>query len=971
MSYIGKITAINVLVLLSISTLTSQKLYCGYSGRTLGASEIYSITVWNCQQDTVTRNVNGYCFAYDGVAIGHNVGIAFDSKKTAYAMNNTFISFISIFDTLTGCEKKIISFPYNFNSPIKWNNLDADNCDVLYTTSRDSLKSFDLKTMKWKHHGTTSPYNFVNTTWRDGNLYGMYRNSIYRINIIDPSQSVEVFKFDTGSIYPHDTLVCMTSLETSCGNWVTYVLSEDVGHPSIPHGMSTLDFNTGKFTFLCRFAKNYFWGIAARPLDLNCPFDLDLDSNNSSGSFGYDFQNTGCPQRIEICDLDINFKDNGEIIDSVTFEIKGILDTNFEKLILNTCSFSSFVQRSDSQFTLINRSLSNTELMQCIRQIYYCNTKDCPTLGFRDIEIIAHSCIKKSKLAVSHIDVPRLSCAGDDLEKIVCRSESEFSINSLLSTNSTNDGVWYPDSLLINPKNHLEGQKTYLYIVKQDTCGYDTAFIKVRFGGLNYGFLGNDTSICNLTNFRIDPKQTGMHTWNDGSHNTYLDITMSGVYIVNIIDSMNCISKDTIAINNNQNYVENSTVSKCNNDIYLWRGKLIANAGLYSDTVKQNNGCDSIFFLEIINENLNTVIKSFMVCPDSSFSYKSKFYKSGDVIRDTISSIVTCDTIVEIRINEYPVEQIMFNTDSIICKDELVNLSASTNFQSYKWSTGEDKSSIQVSSGTYTLTVTDVNGCNVNSSITIKESPTIQYNAIPIDPICPEDRGSIEITNLQGGTAPLEYYLNGKKVSLSALDYLNSGLYIFKAIDSENCEVSDTIRILDAAIFDVVFDDHIELEEGTNHSLTFPNQNPKIASIQVSPNSDVVIQNGIELKFSPKEDITYTLTFTDERGCELIKTITFTIKRNEGFYAPTAFSPNGDNINDVWQPIYGNVYTLVSATIFDRWGEQVYYTNNPSVEWNGTYKSQQCNPGVYVYLIELRHRDGSVKKFSGDVSLIR
>lgn len=114
--------------------------------------------------------------------------------------------------------------------------------------------------MKWKHHGTTSPYNFVNTTWRDGNLYGMYRNSIYRINIIDPSQSVEVFKFDTGSIYPHDTLVCMTSLETSCGNWVTYVLSEDVGHPSIPHGMSTLDFNTGKFTFLCRFAKIIFGG---------------------------------------------------------------------------------------------------------------------------------------------------------------------------------------------------------------------------------------------------------------------------------------------------------------------------------------------------------------------------------------------------------------------------------------------------------------------------------------------------------------------------------------------------------------------------------------------------------------------------------------------------------------------------------------------------------------------------------------
>ncbi|MBK7226761.1 MAG: gliding motility-associated C-terminal domain-containing protein [Saprospiraceae bacterium] len=365
------------------------------------------------------------------------------------------------------------------------------------------------------------------------------------------------------------------------------------------------------------------------------------------------------------------------------------------------------------------------------------------------------------------------------------------------------------------------------------------------------------------------------------------------------------------------------------------------------------------------------MLKTQSICPQDSFLFKSKFYKSGEIIHDTISSLTTCDTIVEIKINEFVVSKLNFNTDTIICKDDVVNLGATTTFQSYKWSTGGDKSNIQVRSGTYTLTVTDVNGCNVNSSITIKESPPIQYSATPMDPICPEDKGSIEITNLQGGTAPLEYYLNGKKVSLSALDNLNSGIYIFKAIDSENCEVSDTIQIIDAAVFDVSIKELIELEEGESYSLSFANHNPKISSIQVSSNSDVVIQNGTELKFSPKEDITYTITFTDERGCELIKTITFSIKRNEGFYPPTIFSPNGDNINDIWQPTYGNVYTLVSASIYDRWGEQVYYTNNQSVEWNGTYKSQQCNPGVYVYLIELRHRDGSVKKFSGDVGLIR
>ena len=103
-------------------------------------------------------------------------------------------------------------------------------------------------------------------------------------------------------------------------------------------------------------------------------------------------------------------------------------------------------------------------------------------------------------------------------------------------------------------------------------------------------------------------------------------------------------------------------------------------------------------------------------------------YSASKLSVDAVPDVTNVQ--VEIGINEFVVSKINFNTDTIICRGEVVNLGAPPNFQSYKWSTGEDKSSIQVRSGTYTLTVTDVNGCNVNSSITIKESPTIQYNAI-------------------------------------------------------------------------------------------------------------------------------------------------------------------------------------------------------------------------------------------------
>ena len=62
--------------------------------------------------------------------------------------------------------------------------------------------------------------------------------------------------------------------------------------------------------------------------------------------------------------------------------------------------------------------------------------------------------------------------------------------------------------------------------------------------------------------------------------------------------------------------------------------------------------------------------------------------------------------------------------------------------------------------------------------------------------------------------------------------------------------------------------------------------------------------------------------------------------------------------------------------IFHRWGGQVFARtdfepNDPKLGWNGIYNGQQENPAVFVYLIELQLKNGDVKIFSGDVTLMR
>ncbi len=870
--------------------------------------------------------IEKYCDSLVNVFKGDVNEIAlYSSKSKSYFIGIPDASAIyQNIDTSSCTVQPIVKYKYQ-NRLI--NCLEFDEDGILWGIGLTVLK-YDPSTGLFEERNRYTGWNRTNYP-RNSSMF-RYQGQFYWVNGFE-----SFFKLDTNDMRNSQfQFICPVCDSFNTIIRMVFTLREDCNSERViclvqDKGQYEVNMQTGVFTYLCPvdpFIQNSIsiQGLAVpwiKPAHY-CDVLIDLDINNNSGNTqnGY-FDTLSCFSQLKqrITDFDVNVFSDFGLMDSINIKILNPKNGSSERLDFAE-NHNILKVMNNQSFTLIpDLFATNDSFALALKEIIYENS-DCEIVaGTRLIQFVAYK-NNLSDTAISTLTfLHQQAFAGRDTIIELCELSPPISLFQTLGLCYHTGGIWNRQTqvpLIFNPKVDIVGN--YQYIVGDTICGFDTATITFRVLKQPNLIVENNISLCFGQIYKISLPR-GNYLWQDGSIDSIYTIRQGGIYWVETINGI-CNVRDSIEVK----YNTSPTIEKIN-----------------------------------------------LICPNDSIVYKNKIYRSGEIIHDTISSLTTCDTIVEIRIKEFAISKISFNSDTIICKDEIVNLSATSNFQSYKWSTGEDKSSIQVRSGTYTLTVTDVNGCKVNSSITIKESPPIQYSARPINPICPEDLGSIEIKNLQGGTAPFEYYLNGKKVSLSALDNLNSGLYVFKAIDSENCEVSDTIRILDAATFDVVFDDHIELEEGTSHSLTFPIQNPKIASIQVSPNSDVVIQNGTELKFSPKEDITYILTFTDERGCELIKTITFTIKRNEGFYPPTIFSPNGDNINDIWQPTYGNVYTLVSASIYDRWGEQVYYSNDPSTGWNGNHKTQPCNPGVYVYLIELRHRDGSVKKFSGDLGLIR
>ncbi len=89
-----------------------------------------------------------------------------------------------------------------------------------------------------------------------------------------------------------------------------------------------------------------------------------------------------------------------------------------------------------------------------------------------------------------------------------------------------------------------------------------------------------------------------------------------------------------------------------------------------------------------------------------------------------------------------------------------------------------------------------------------------------------------------------------------------------------------------------------------------------------------------------------------------------------GLATPTAFSPNGDYINDNFQ-IMGGPFDEFELIIFNKWGIQMFYTRNPDEGWDGNYQGQAQPVGDYVYKVIATSVSGGKFAKSGSFILIR
>ena len=150
---------------------------------------------------------------------------------------------------------------------------------------------------------------------------------------------------------------------------------------------------------------------------------------------------------------------------------------------------------------------------------------------------------------------------------------------------------------------------------------------------------------------------------------------------------------------------------------------------------------------------------------------------------------------------------------------------------------------------------------------------------------------------------------------------------------------------------------------------------PYSGNIYVSPATPMTVTNNTVVTITPTKTGEYTIYFTDQNGCQqVLKTIyveVITNECNEGVvYLPTGFTPNNDGVNDILY-IRSNFITEVYLTIYDRWGEKLFETNDIKKGWDGTHKGKLLDQGVYGYYMTFTCNNGEESFKKGNITLMR
>ncbi|MBQ0016310.1 MAG: gliding motility-associated C-terminal domain-containing protein [Bacteroidales bacterium] len=272
----------------------------------------------------------------------------------------------------------------------------------------------------------------------------------------------------------------------------------------------------------------------------------------------------------------------------------------------------------------------------------------------------------------------------------------------------------------------------------------------------------------------------------------------------------------------------------------------------------------------------------------------------------------------------------------------------------------------------HTLTITD-GKCSTSCQFVIfTPAPVITKDASTH--ICDSCDGHILISYSDSRNMPFCYLWDDGNTDTLRRN-LCEGRYCVVVSDTNGCASRSCFKILQHESFDnlhVWADDSAVYEGSATQLHITPIAG---ASYQWSPQSLLQKGNSANPVATIYQPTTFSVTVTDTAGCNFTDTIHVGCMEvacgQEDLFIPNAFSPDADGINDQLCFRVAPTVTDFHFVLFNRWGEIVFETSDPTKCWDGRFRNTMCPPGVYMYTCNITCLTGKQNAFKGDITLIR
>lgn len=542
----------------------------------------------------------------------------------------------------------------------------------------------------------------------------------------------------------------------------------------------------------------------------------------------------------------------------------------------------------------------------------------------------------------------------------------------------------------------------------------------------------NNNIIGNTPTISVCPTITSSYTAILITNTCGIPLTDSSNSTVNVIgiQSINITSTPTSCISNTGTATAYAT-STDSSYTYIWNsgGQTTQTAtglseGTYSVTVSSSNGCNKT--ASVIIDNVNTLDLTLTSIPINCVTNKGEasvfvsdgvpgytyLWSNGSTTATTevsmagsISVLVTDSAgctksgFATISLPIYPTAISASNSpicvgDSILLNSE--NTASMGLVTTYLWSGSNLFTSVLQSpiiasctldfAGSYKVIITE-NGCSDTSMVNVIINP-IPITDFTVDTVKGCEPLEVEFKNnsIPANGLLLWDFGDGNISTINPVHtYTNSGFYnVTLTTTSNNCSNSLTknkyINVLARANADFNVN-----STTTTNSVTTTIFDPSFIFINTSTDASIYFWNLGEGSFASSTDASHTyaaeqnnfdviLYANNQNNCPDSTKTTIYITEPLLYYIPNTFTPDGNNFNELFQPIFTSGYDPKDfhMLIFNRWGEIIFETNDVNIGWNGTYKDNIVDDGIYAWEIDFKMKFSAEKKIiTGHINLIR